>query len=191
MAVFDLRLLRLRYEGWGGGGVHSSISCLWRRNRPFCDASCYETISKSWDNRRGAFYFKFVDSSSCDLQRDHGEIHTAKVREKGAAAGQALFRGVQLAIFYSEYAHCSVEEDIHNSLGIGSEKCFGRRVVKSWRLPRRGTQPETALGGLESRHKLRYRDTFVRAWGLILGIEQTANTSPQRMLSIRRTTSQI
>ena len=59
--------------------MHLSVSCLWRRNRPFCDASCYETISKSRDYSRGAFYFNFVDSSSCDLQRGHGEIHSTRL----------------------------------------------------------------------------------------------------------------
>ena len=42
-----------------------------------------------------------------------------------------------------------------------STTAFGLRTL--WRLPRRDTQPETALGVLESRHKLRYRDTSVGA----------------------------
>ena len=40
MAVFEFGLLRLHCDGWGGGGVHLRVSCLWRRNHPFYDAFC-------------------------------------------------------------------------------------------------------------------------------------------------------
>ena len=85
----------------------------------------------------------------------------------------------------------ALKKTFTTALELDQRSALDAGLSRSWRLPRRGTQPETALGGLESRHKLRCRDTFVRAWGLILGIERTANTSPQRMLLTRRTTSQI
>lgn len=90
MAVFDSGLLRLHVEEWGGDGVHLSVSCLWRRSRPFCDAFYEMKTSKSRRGKQVASLSNFVLGGVGSQMLN--DIHAAKLRDERAAVYQAHSR---------------------------------------------------------------------------------------------------